>query len=154
MSCKVRIDAPHGIVEIEGDAEFVASFYEKLAPLVDRAHFGTAVRIEDLTLPQNENGISEEEAETGSQAKGKKKRKTSQRPPSGSSCRDRILQLKSSGFFKSKQSASAIVTGLATNGFTHTLPQVGAALTPMFEKGEIQRTKDGGGSWKYFWDRG
>jgi hypothetical protein len=43
MSCKVKIDAPHGLVEIEGDAEFVSAFYERLAPLVDRAHFGAAV---------------------------------------------------------------------------------------------------------------
>lgn len=153
MSCKVRIDAPHGVVEIEGDAEFVASFYEKLAPLVDRAHFGTAVRAEDAPTSPVEKGNLEDELEASGQAKGKKKRRTVQRPPTGASCRDRILTLKADGFFSEKRSGADIVAGLAKKGFTHANNQVGAALTTMFGKGEIQRTSDGG-SWAYFWDRG
>jgi hypothetical protein len=153
VSCKVRIDAPHGIVEIEGDAEFVASFYEKLAPLVDRAHFGTAVRAEEAPTggepdPMGDDG---ESTEVG---KPKRKKRTAQRPPSGQGCRDRILKLKEAKFFAEKKSASDIVVGLGKNGFTHNVSQVGAALTAMFNKGEIQRTKDGGGNWQFFWDRG
>jgi hypothetical protein len=152
VSCKVRIDAPHGIVEIEGDAEFVASFYEKLAPLVDRAHFGTAVRVDVSLSPSGENGHLEDEVETGSPAKVKKKRRVAQRPPTGSSCRDRILRLKADGFFKEKRGGTDIVAGLEKKGFSHTVSQVGASLTVMFKKGEIQRTKDGA-NWVYYWDR-
>lgn len=153
MSCKVRIDAPHGIVEIEGDADFVASFYEKLAPLVDRAHFGTAVRIEEQTA-SNEIELTNEEGDLQDSGKVKRKKRAAQRPPSGQSCRDRILKLKEESFFSNKRSASDIVAGLAKNGFTHNVSQVSAALTTMFKNGEIQRTKDGGGNWQFYWDRG
>jgi hypothetical protein len=153
VSCKVRIDAPHGIVEIEGDAEFVASFYEKLAPLVDRAHFGTAVRADDAPAPLGEHGHLEDEVENSNPTKVKKKRRVSQRPPTGSSCRDRILGLKTDGYFKEKRGGTDIVAGLEKKGFTHTVNQVGASLTGMFNKGEIQRTKDGA-NWVYYWDRG
>lgn len=73
-------------------------------------------------------------------------------PPKGQSCRARITKLRDDKFFSEKRSPSDIVTGLAKKGWTHTVNQVGAALTPMFEKGEIQRTKEGNG-FKYFWDR-
>jgi hypothetical protein len=62
------------------------------------------------------------------------------------------LTLKGEGFFKAKKSPTEIVSGLEVKGWTHTVNQVGAALTPMFNKGEIQRTKDGT-NWVYFWDR-
>lgn len=38
-------------------------------------------------------------------------------------------------------------------GWTHKSNQVGAALTALFERGQIQRTKEGNGAWKYYWDR-
>ena len=151
MSCKVRIDAPHGIVEIEGDAEFVTSFYEKLAPLVDKAHFGIAVPIETQALSETD-GDREEGAEENSAVKPQKKKRKRANPPPGASCRDRILTLKGEGFFKTKKSPNEIVAGLENKGWTHNGNQVGAALTPMFNKSEIQRTKDGA-NWVYFWDR-
>lgn len=85
-------------------------------------------------------------------AKPKKKKRVVQKPPPGASCRDRILILKGEGFFSEKRSAADISAGLEKKGFTHNTSQVGAALTPMFNKGEIQRTKEGSG-WVYFWDR-
>lgn len=153
MPCKVRIDAPHGIVEIEGDAEFVSSFYEKLAPLVDRAHFGTGIRVEEAAV-NGEQDSADDDGDSREVGKPKRKKRTAQRPPSGQSCRDRILKLKEEKFFVEKKSASDIVSGLGKSGFTHNVSQVGAALTTMFDKGEIQRTKDGGGNWQFFWDRG
>lgn len=149
MSCKVRIDAPHGIVEIEGDAEFVAAFYEKLAPLVDKAHFGIAVPVEQSAVHNGDDGQAEVDDDV---AKVTKKRKKRANPPPGASCRERILMLKGEGFFKAKKSPTEIVSGLEMKGWTHTVNQVGAALTPMFNKGEIQRTKEGA-NWVYFWDR-
>lgn len=101
---------------------------------------------------------NEEADETGSATsndivgtRAKKKRAVRQ-PPPGSSCRDRIKVLKSKGFFKTAKTTTDIVTGLGKEGWTHNSPQVGAALSIMFDKGEIQRTKDGG-SFKYYWDR-
>jgi hypothetical protein len=150
MSCKVRIDAPHGIVEIEGDPEFVTAFYEKLAPLVDKAHFGIAVSNEQSHALSGDEGHGDaDDSSTTKTAKRKKKRAN---PPPGASCRVRILTLKGEGFFKAKKSPTEIVSGLEVKGWTHTVNQVGAALTPMFNKGEIQRTKDGT-NWVYFWDR-
>lgn len=95
-----------------------------------------------------ENGSAEDSAET----KPKKKKRTFRQPPPGTSCRDRIKVLKRSGFFKDPKTPGEIVVGLGKKGWTHNSSQVGAALTIMFNKHEIQRTKDGG-IFKYYWDR-
>ena len=65
-----------------------------------------------------------------------------------------FLTLKEEGFFKQHRSTGDIVEGLKGKGWTHAGNQVGAALTNMFGRGDIQRTKEGSGPWSYFWDRG
>ena len=109
--------------------------------------------------PFGEPGAPTDEGATGEEVVGgiattdqKPKRKKRPAPPPGASCRDRINKLKADGFFKGAKATGDIVEGLGKKGWTHNAPQVGAALTIMFNKDEIQRTKDGG-SFKYYWDR-
>ncbi len=153
---KVRIDALSGIVEVEGEKEFVDEQMQKIIPLIQSSGFGSAaVRKNGAEHLGKENGVEheDEEAEAEEAAQGAKKRRKVSMPPKGQSCRDRIKTLKDDGFFKEHRTPSDIVAGLAKKGWTHKVNQVGAALTTMFEKGEVQRTSDGSG-FKYYWDRG
>ncbi|ODT47083.1 MAG: hypothetical protein BGO80_17605 [Devosia sp. 63-57] len=153
MTNRVHIDAPAGVVEIEGEKEFVEGLLAKLFPLLEDAGFGsrppngTSVQI-DSAPGEAEDGAAEPTL------KPKAKRRRVSAPPKGQSCAARILTLRDEGFFKDHRSSTEIVEGLKSKGWTHAPNQVGAALTQMFARGDIQRTKEGNGAWKYFWDRG
>ena len=121
-------------------------------PLIEEAGFGSKPvdknTFEDAAevMP-----IGAGELEEGIKVKGKKRRGTA--PPKGQSCAARILSLKDEDFFKGHRSVADIVEGLKNKGWTHKSNQVGASLTQMFGRGDIQRTKEGNGAWKYYWDR-
>lgn len=156
MTNRVHIDAPAGVVEIEGEKDFVEGLLAKLFPLLEEAGFGSkAARTEDTAPRQSDadNGDGGEEiTEDNGGGKSKVKRKRSV-APKGHSCADRILALKSEGFFKEKRGIGEIVTGLAGKGFTHKANQVAAAGESLFKRNLIQRTKDGNGPFQYYWDR-
>lgn len=141
---KVRIDAPSGVVELEGDERFVTAYLDKLLPFIEAGGFGTSLG-QDVTNPNDGNNGA-------GNKKPPRKRRAPKRPPAGSSCRERIVNLRDDAFFKEKRSLSEIVKGLAQKGWVHTSNQVGASLSQMFSNGEIQRTQDGK-SFKYFYDR-
>lgn len=152
MTNRVHIDAPAGVVEIEGEKDFVEGLLAKLFPLLEEAGFGSrppnsapAKATDETADPDN--------AAPEQIGKSKPKRRKVSAPPKGQSCAARITALKDEGFFKDHQSATDIIEGLKGKGWTHNANQVGAALTNMFTRGDIQRTKEGNGSWKYFWDR-
>lgn len=153
MTNRVHIDAPSGIVEIEGEKDFVEGLLAKLFPLLEEAGFGSRPPSGAFARADNEP-VELEDAAPEQTSKGRAKRRKVSAPPKGQSCAARILTLKEEGFFKDHRSATEIVEGLKGKGWTHAPNQVGAALTQMFTRGVIQRTKEGNGSWKYFWDRG
>ncbi|THD36155.1 MAG: hypothetical protein E7773_09525 [Sphingomonas sp.] len=155
MTCKVKIDVSAGLIELEGDATFVASFFDKVVHLVEAAGFGahkSQPKSKSNDATTDEPIVPNPADDPGAADKPKKARKAVRKPPAGASARDRILALKSDGFFKSHRTTGDIVAGLAKKGWTHKSNQVGAALTPMFNRGEIQRTNDGSG-FSYYWDR-
>lgn len=148
---RVRIDAPAGIVELEGDRDFVSAYLDKLLPLVEQAGLGKSAGMNasvEIPLETSKN------AEANGVEAGKKKRRVTKPAPAGQSCRDRINMLKADGFFKEHRTPSEIVTGLSKKGWTHNINQASAALGSMFNAGEIQRTKnDNSVGFSYFWDR-
>jgi hypothetical protein len=153
MTNRVHIDAPAGVVEIEGEKEFVEGLLAKLFPLLEEAGFGSrppngASAEADSAPGESDDGTPEHTP------KLKAKRRKVSAPPKGQSCAARILTLREEGFFKEHRAATEIVEGLKGKGWTHAPNQVGAALAQMFGRGDIQRTKEGNGTWKYFWDRG
>lgn len=153
MTNRVHIDAPAGVVEIEGEKDFVEGLLAKLFPLLEEAGFGSrppngAPTQADSIPAEPDDGAAEQTP------KPKVKRRKVSAPPRGQSCAARILTLREEGFFKDHRSATEIVEGLKGKGWTHAPNQVGAALTQMFGRGDIQRTKEGNGAFKYFWDRG
>lgn len=153
MTNRVHIDAPAGVVEIEGEKDFVEGLLAKLFPLLEEAGFGSRP---PSKLSAQVINVTEQESthETVPEQNGKPKAKRrGNLPPKGQSCAFRIVTLKDEGFFKQHRSVSEIVEGLKGKGWTHNPNQVGAALTTMFTRGDIQRTKEGKGAWQYFWDR-
>jgi hypothetical protein len=155
MTNRVHIDAPAGVVEIEGEKDFVEGLLAKLFPLLEEAGFGSrATRNEEARAgqPNTDGGVDEEIAEEASGERPKAKRKRTV-APKGHSCADRILALKGEGFFKEKRGTGEIVTGLAAKGFTHKPNQVTAAGESLFKRNLLQRTKDGSGPFQYYWDR-
>jgi|GEM_PF-2965840 len=153
---RARIDARTGLVELEGDKEFVSAYLDKLLPLIETTGFGVNFRNGNGSPEENEEVASAEQVTSDKEAaaRQKKKRRVPKRPPAGASCRERILTLRNDGFFSEHRSATDIVAGLAKKGWTYKSNQVGAALVVMFSKGEIQRTKtDDGHGFVYYWDR-
>lgn len=152
---KVHIDAPAGIIDIEGEKDFVEGLLAKLFPLIEEAGFGSRPHVQ----AKDQDAESDEEVEApqadednGKTTKAKPKRKRSV-APKGHTCPDRIQALKDEGFFKTKKGIPEIIAGLAAKGYTHNSNQVSAAGDSMFKRGAIQRSKDGKGPWMYFWDR-
>ncbi|WP_298671308.1 hypothetical protein [uncultured Sphingomonas sp.] len=154
MTNRVHIDAPAGVVEIEGEKDFVEGLLAKLFPLLEEAGFGSRPpsKVAPTQTGEETPEPDEEMADDNSVAKGKVKRKRSV-APKGHSCADRILAMKGEGFFKDKRGTGEIVTGLAAKGYTHKANQVAAAGESLFKRNLLQRTKDGNGPFQYYWDR-
>jgi len=154
MTNRVHIDAPAGIIDIEGDKDFVEGLLAKLFPLIEEVGFGGHPQsrsngrdAEDDPQAAPETGAAEDAG------KAKTKRRRGSTPPKGQSCADRILTLKADGFFKEHRVGTDIVTGLKSKGWTHNSSQVAAAAGNLFDRSQLQRTKEGNGAFKYFWDR-
>ena len=153
LTNRVHIDAPAGVIDIEGEKDFVEGLLAKLFPLIENAGFGSSP-VNTLLEPSSEMEPASDQSAPVENGKSKAgTRKASKRTPAGHSCADRILTLKADGFFKEHRGSGDIVTGLKGKGWTHKSNLVGAALTQLFERGQIQRTKEGNGPWKYYWDR-
>lgn len=156
MTNRVHIDAPAGVVEIEGEKDFVEGLLAKLFPLLEEAGFGSkpprgkAPPEQDGEVEYNADDDTDDVGTGAGKTKLKRKRSVT---PKGHSCADRMIAMKDEGFFKTMRSSSDIVGGLAANGFTHKSNQVAAAGESLFKRGLLQRTKDGNGPFKYFWDR-
>ena len=139
-NAKVLINTQAGTIELEGEDSFVRTYLDKLIPIIERARFGTgtpAAQAPELAL-------------AGEQPKLRTRRRVAQ-TPAGESCRDRVKKLRDEGFFSERRGISDIVQGLEARGHAHNVNQVGAALTTMFERHEIQRTPVEG-KFKYHWD--
>lgn len=156
MTNRVHIDAPAGVIDIEGEKDFVEGLLAKLFPLVEEAGFGSRPQglvndqdIEDSRSATDEVALAVDNGKAGGN-RAKRKRNIA---PKGHTCTDRILTLKDEGFFKTKRGLSDIVAGLSQKGFTHQSNQVAAAGESLFKRSLLQRTKEGKGPFMYFWDR-
>ena len=143
-SARISINLREGIFELEGDAEFIREHLDKVLPLVSNAP----------KTPSSPPGRVTDPTPRIDSDEGKRTRKAARRAPPGATCRDRILTLKAADFFKTKRGPSDVASGLGEKGWTHSGPQVRAALSGMFDAGELQRTKNSDGrGFLYFWDR-
>ena len=150
MTCRIYIDARSGIIEIEGEESFIRPQLEILLPLIESAGFGTNPDWEK----DGTDSITEIASDSSDDraTSSKRTRRGVNRPPKGQSCSARILSLREEGYFKEHQAPAQIVEGLAKKGWTHNGNQVNAAVSNLFNRGEIQRTKVDR-AFKYYWDR-
>ena len=142
---RVTVNLREGSFEIQGDTSFVREQLEKLLPLI------RTVKPLNIDASNHTRGSA---ADRNPSEDSRKARKGVRRAPPGASSRDRILVLKAKGFFKKHRAPAEIVAGLAQEGWTQDGGQVRAALSHMFEGGEIQRTKNTERrGFLYYWDR-
>ena len=139
-NAKVLINTQAGTIELEGDDSFVRTYLDKLIPIIERARFGAGTT----------NVVVGDNGDRSDHTKLRTRRRVTQTPV-GESCRDRVKKLRDDGFFMERRGISDIVQGLEARGHAHNVNQVGAALTTMFERHEIQRTPVEG-KFKYHWD--
>ena len=139
-NAKVLINTQAGTIELEGEDSFVRTYLDKLIPIIERARFGGGT-----------TGAEPGEAGMGIEQPKLRTRRRVVQTPAGESCRDRVKKLREEGFFSERRGISDIVQGLEARGHAHNVNQVGAALTTMFERHEIQRTPVEG-KFKYHWD--
>ena len=121
MTSRLKIDVTSGVLEVEGEEEFVLKLYEdaKEAGLL-------ALRPSRLDAWTSEESVQDSKTKRG-----------------GPSCAERILELVSGGFFDKPKSASEIKGGLEQNGHSYAANQVGAALTNLYQRGSLRRLKPG-----------
>lgn len=155
MTNRIHIDAPAGVIEIEGERDFVEGLLSKLFPLIEEVGFGSRSKADKGPEHAAEDDVnaSSEASPAEENGKAKPKRRRAGNPPRGQSCADRIIALKADGFLKDPKGAADIVAGLGAKGWKHKTNQVAAAGESLFKRGLIQRTKEGNGPWKYYWDR-
>ena len=153
MSNRVHINAPAGIIDIEGEKEFVEGLLGKLFPLFEGVGFGSRPISDGSTSVTEDAGDASVGPELDANSPRPRAKTKTSRAPKGQTCAARILELRSSGFFASKKSISEIVSGLADKGFTHDASSVSANANSMFKRQKIQWTKVEG-DWAYYWDRG
>ncbi|MBA8879546.1 hypothetical protein [Phyllobacterium myrsinacearum] len=146
-TAKVLINTQSLTIELEGEDEFVRTYLDKLMPILERSKFGEDGNVDGETgLPENLQAIASAKS-AGAVASRKRVRSTS---ASGGSCRERVKQLRENGFFDNPHGIGEIVKELNDQGFPHSINQVGAALSTMFGRNEIERSKVDK-KYSYFW---
>lgn len=143
-TAKVLINTQSLTIELEGEDEFVRTYLDKLMPILERSKFGEEAHV------GREAGVPENLRATAS-AKSTPPRKRASSPlASGGSCRERVKKLREDGFFNTPHSIGEIVRELNDQNFPHSINQVGAALSTMFGRKEIERSKVDK-KYSYFW---
>lgn len=154
MTNRVHIDAPAGIIDIEGEKDFVEGLLAKLFPLIEEAGFGSkALAASEVTA----NGTEEPELPSVAMPEETnttktRTRKAGKRTPAGQGAPARILTLKSEGFFQERKRTGEILAKMEERRWTHNISQVSAAAGNLVQAGKLQRIKEGE-SWLYYWDR-
>lgn len=159
MQTKIHINLTQGILEVEGESDFVRDIYNDFkSELSKHAMQKQQVHTNENRHPSYVRAINTFNTEIPANSESnliptkKKAKRSGNRAPKGHSCADRITILRTKGFFKSPKTPKEIVQGLAKEGWTHKNNQVAAAAVDMFNRGQIQRTSAGNG-FTYFWDR-
>ncbi len=153
MTNRIFIDAPSGVIELEGEKEFVEAQFRRLMPFIEASGFGTGANVGDQAVGSAGTRDTAIEASTGNPPNDRKRTKrVVNRPAKGHSCADRIKTLMEDGFLKEPRTTLQIATELGRKGWIHTSSQVSASCGDMFNRGQIRRSKEGRG-FKYFWDR-
>jgi len=134
---KMLFDLQRGLIEIEGEEQFVEKVYTDL-----RATLSHKVANYSAPLPEAESDI----AEPSNSDEPKKTRKRSK--SSGPSCASRIDALKSDKFFDQLRTAKEVTDKLRQKGTAYEAKRVAAALLNLTSSGKLRRIEEDS-VWKY-----
>jgi hypothetical protein len=144
---KVLINTQSLTIELEGEDEFVRTYLDKLMPILERSKFGEDGHADgEAGLPENLKAIANAKFSGAAPSRMRVKSPGA----SGGSCRERVKKLRDDGFFDQQHGIGDIVQELSDQGFPHSINQVGAALSTMFGRNEIERSKIDK-KYRYFW---
>jgi len=150
MPTKLHINLRQGVIEVDGEPDFVEKVYKDFKGEVlkrlashepDGGDDGDEIEADKSAGAKIKKGTSEKKA-AGKRATGK-------RAKGAQSCGVRILELKKKkAFAKDGLFADAVRAKLKEDGHTYGSNLVGATLTALYKRGELRRT-DKDGKWLY-----
>ena len=144
MTNRIFVDAPSGVIELEGDKEFVEAQFQKVIPFIEASGFGNGPNVVDQAAAASGTRDTTIETPAGNPPNIRRRAKRAvSRPAPGHSCADRIKILMEDGFLKEPRTTSEIAMELGRKGWIHTSSHVSASCGDMFKRGEIRRSKEG-----------
>ena len=143
MNTRLIVNLASGVIEAEGDSEFVKSIYADLRETIiaRSANLPAGSASPNFTPPDE----ADEAADTDGQ-KGKKGRRRGK--ASGPCCAALISGLKDEGYFSELRSAGDVGAKLREKGTAYEGKHVAASLIDLVRRGALRRVSEGG-SWSY-----
>lgn len=135
---KMLFDLQRGVIEVEGQEEFVEKVYADLrTTLTDKVATYRVSAAEPETTSATPPASEEEAKKTRKRTKS-----------SGPSCASRIEALKAEKFFEQLRTPKEIGNKLREKGTDYQGNRIAAALISMTTAGKLRRIQEEGG-WKY-----
>jgi hypothetical protein len=144
MSTRLTVNLSTGVIEAEGELEFVQGIYDDLRDVILKKSAALP------SAPSAASPVASNEAEEGEESSGMKVRKPPRRRGkiSGPSCASRIVALKDEEYFSELRSAGDVGAKLREKGTAYEAKHVAASLIDLVKRGALRRVQDGG-SWSY-----
>ncbi|MFL6727966.1 MAG: hypothetical protein ACJ8FS_15855 [Sphingomicrobium sp.] len=143
MNTRLTVNLANGVIEAEGDSDFVKSIYADLREIIiaRSASLRAVSGSPNFTPPDDADEASDTDAQKGK--KGRRRGKAS-----GPSCASRISALKDEGYFSELRSAGDVGAKLREKGTAYEGKHVAASLIDLVRRGALRRVSKGG-SWSY-----
>lgn len=144
MNTRLTVNLATGVVEAEGDLQFVQGIYNDLRETILKR--SATLPNADSVVPPAVSGGEEE----GTEGNGFKPRNPPRRrsKASGPSCASRIQTLKDEGYFSELRSAGDVGAKLREKGTAYEGKHVAASLIDLVKRGALRRVSESG-VWSY-----
>lgn len=143
MNTRLTINLATGIIEAEGDAEFVRGIYSDLRDTILKRASVAPMRSVDPPVDRSDKPDDEGESAGSAGRKARRRGKAS-----GPSCASRIVGLKDEGYFSELRSAGDVGAKLREKGTAYEGKHVAASLIDLVKRGALRRVSQAG-SWSY-----
>ena len=128
---RLSVDLQNGLIEIEGELEFVERIYDEMRPfLLGRLEISPSAKPVKNGSGRNKDNPSKEQ-------KSPRRRKSA-----GPSCASRIKELQDDGFFALPRVVGEVKEKLSEKGATYENKHVAAALTQLTQSSVLRRFKE------------
>jgi hypothetical protein len=134
---KMLFDLQRGLVEVEGEEQFVEKVYADLRATLSQKVASYSAAAPDAASDAAEQNSSDEPKKTRKRTKS-----------AGPSCASRIEALKADKFFDQLRTSKEVTDKLRQKGTAYEGKRVAAALHAMTSSGKLRRIEENG-VWKY-----